>query len=149
MGLALHCYRELKLTKWKMEEKEIQRGRWSCSHKPYHSSKLSKSRCSSSKMSKMCFPSRKQKKKSQVPPGGGQVPPGGDQQWRLAGACLAPGWRLSGAWRWRPVAPSAVSVSPGASCWYFCSSPCYSGSLICLDFWSKASNLQKGHKNGD
>ena len=47
------------------------------------------------------------------------------------------------------VAPGAGSVSPSASCWHFCSSPCYSGSLICLNFWSKASNLQKGHKNGD
>jgi len=59
---------------------------------------------------------------------------------------VAPGWRLSSAWRWRPVAPDAVFVSPGACCWYFCSSPCYYGSLICLDFWSKAFNLQEGHK---
>jgi len=29
---------------------------------------------------------------------------------------VAPGWHLSGAWHWRPVAPGAVSVSPGASC---------------------------------
>ena len=62
---------------------------------------------------------------------------------------VAPGWCLSGAWRWRPVALGAGFVLPGASCWYFCSSPCYSGSLVCLDFWSKASNLQKGYKNGD
>jgi len=34
MGLALHCHGELKLTKMETEEKEIQRGRWSCSHKP-------------------------------------------------------------------------------------------------------------------
>jgi len=72
--------------------------------------------------------------------------PGAARRW----PAVAPGWRLSGAWRWRPVAPGAVFLSPGASCWYFCSSPCYSGSLIYLDFWSKASNLQKGYKkNGD
>ena len=59
---------------------------------------------------------------------------------------VAPGWRLSGAWRWRPVVPGAIFLSSGASCWYFCSSPCFSGSLIYLDFWSKASNLQKGYK---
>jgi len=68
--------------------------------------------------------------------------PGPARRW----AATAPGWRLSGAWHWRPVASGAVSVSPSASCWYICSSPRYSGSLICLDFWSKASNLQKRHK---
>ena len=56
-------------------------------------------------------------------------------------AVVAPGWR--------PLLPGVGFVSSGASCWHFCSSPCYFGSLICLDFWSKAYNLEKGHKNGD
>jgi len=56
----------------------------------------------------------------------------------------------SGAWLalcWRSIPPGAGFVSPGASCWHF--PPCYSGLLISLDFWNKASHLQKGHKNGD
>jgi len=38
--------------------------------------------------------------------------PGATRWW----PAVAPGWCLSGAWRWRPVAPGAVFVSSGASC---------------------------------
>ena len=55
--------------------------------------------------------------------------------WRLAGAWLA----VCSAWRW--LARRFLLT--------FFFSLCYSGSLISLDFWNKASHLQKGHKNGD
>jgi len=66
--------------------------------------------------------------------------------WRCPSAAkrwpvVAPGWRMSGAWRWRYLPPGAVFVSLGTSCWYFCTSPCCSGLLICLDSWNKACNL--------
>ena len=127
MGLALHCHGELKLTKWKWKREEIQRGKKGSSHQPQQTTKRSKTCCSSSKMSKMSFPSRKQKKKGhlthqrKLAPGGSLSPLGASHQtgakvfiyhpaasrYRQAvsgnGAWLAFVWRLalaaSCAWR--------------------------------------------------
>ena len=102
-----------------MEEKEIQRGRWSCSHKPQHSSKLSKCFLRASKMPKIRFPSRKQKKRGKLdtstktaawrkPLTTRRKPPNSAElcmyrsavsRCRQAVSCWKGDFRLAGAWR--------------------------------------------------
>ena len=132
MGLALHYHGELKLTKWKWKREEIQRGRKGSSHQSQQTSKCSKTRCSSFKLSKMSFPSRKQKKNGQLdtsaktggwrkplttrrqlsnsgenlrePPDGVQVLLGGNYLLRLAPALCRLALIVSCAQRWLCVA---------------------------------------------
>jgi len=95
-------------------------------------------------------------------PGGRVSPPGASHQTggkysryrpavtkcRQAGLTVAPVWRLAGAWLAVCSAWRLLCVARRFLLTIFFSL-CYSGSLISLDFWNKASRLQKRHKNGD
>jgi len=137
MGLALHCHGELKLTKWKMEEGGDTKRKMELFPQALADLQALQDVLFELQSVQDRFPLAKTEEKEPTChiSENGRLAEGSHRQalaikqWanfsstarRWSGAArrlpaVAPGWRLSGAWRWRPVVPGAIFLSSGASC---------------------------------